>query len=111
MVTQNTTDTASAGQNSGETLVIFRKWSNGDIVALFPLKPECRQGYLCSCYEHVGQHGACDPLITRDTKAATPEEYASLARELRLIGYVLRIGKRVPRNAMDVRRVKLRAMR
>ncbi len=110
MVTQKTTETAHAGQNSGETLVIFRKWSNGDIIALFPLEPCDNAGIYCSSYERVGQHH-CSATDLPNTEPATPGEYASLLRELRSIGYVLRIGKRVPRNAIDVRRAKLSAMR
>lgn len=109
MTTQHTTK-ATACQNSGETLVIFRKWSNGDIIALFPLEPGDCSGVYCMSYEQIGQHGQAATDLP-NTEPATPEEYSNLARELRSIGYVLRIGKRVPRNAMDVRRAKLRAMR
>lgn len=110
MVTHEQQEKATGCQNSGKTLVIFRKWSNGDIIALFPLEPGDCNGVYCMSYEQIGQHGQAATDLP-STEPATPEEYASLARELRSIGYVLRIGKRVPRNAMNVRRAKLRAMR
>lgn len=49
-------------------------------------------------------------MIVREGKMASSKEYAPLARELRQIGYKLKIGKRVPRNALEIRREKLTAM-
>ena len=63
------------------TKVVFRKFPNGDILALFPEVPET--GYTCSCYMHIGQHGGADYThCIRLTKPASPEEYADLKREL-----------------------------
>ena len=61
--------------------VIFRKWSNGDIIALFPYEIE-NGGHIMS-YEHIGQHGAAnyDHVISK-TKPATQEEYQPLLNEL-----------------------------
>jgi hypothetical protein len=37
---------------------------------------------------HVGQHGACDTIgISSETTLATPDEYASLKRELESAPY------------------------
>jgi hypothetical protein len=57
--------------------VVFRVWpkkEGGGVIALFPT--------LGESYEHMGGHGSYDPGIVNRTKAAKPEEYASLRREL-----------------------------
>jgi hypothetical protein len=95
------------------TPVIFRKWpksEGGDIIALFPTEPGTNDPYDCSSYEHVGQHGSADPngLISR-TKAATPEEYADLKKELKQIGYKdLVVYQRLQNDWVDVRRAKIK---
>lgn len=91
-----------------KTRVIFRKWPDGAIIALFPLIPDDRRGYTCVSYEHVGQHGgADDTAVVRLTKPAKPAEFAALAAELRGRGYVLDIRARVPRDALEKRRAYL----
>ena len=71
-----------------KTKVVFRKFNKGgDIIAMFPQIPATRDGYLCESYQHIGQHGAADPMIVHDTTLAKPSEYASLLRELKSIGY------------------------
>jgi len=76
------------------TAVVFRRWRNGDIIALFPEQAADRRGH-CDSYEHVGQHGGADyDGVVAVTRPATPAEYADLARELTTIGYNLRIVKR-----------------
>jgi hypothetical protein len=75
--------------------VIFRKFPDGDIIALFPEIAVDNTGYKCESYMHVGQHGAADTEIVRNTKLATPDEYAVLQDELeRVVGYDLKIIKR-----------------
>lgn len=91
-----------------KTLVIFRKFNSGDILALFPLVPSSNNGYECLSYMRVGQHSSVDPLLCRTMDAARPAEYADLAQELRQIGYDLKIGKRVPRNSLEIRRNKIK---
>ena len=84
------------------TIVVFRKWHDdgyiGDgIIALFPeLTDEI--GKVLS-YEHVGQHGdASYNHVIYNSRAATPEEYAALKRELESppYGYKLAVRKRRP---------------
>lgn len=80
------------------TIVVFRKWRNGDIIALFPELPE-RNGLsvFCSSFEHIGQHGPADYRgVVRQTTPATPEEYADLKAELEAAPYhyILRVAKR-----------------
>ena len=71
------------------TKVIFRKWrDNGEIIALFPMIAADNTGYLCSSYEHVGQHGGALPdCVQRQTVLAKPAEYRELMQELHQIGY------------------------
>ena len=40
--------------------VVFRRWQNGDVIALFPELPADLYGEYCDAYEHVGQHGGAD---------------------------------------------------
>lgn len=77
------------------TTVIFRKYTpENEVLALFPY--EHAGGRFCTCYQHIGQHGACDgPGVVGDTVPATPEEYADLKNELEGLGYVLDIKKRI----------------
>lgn len=66
--------------------VAFRKFRDGEIIALFPELEEGRG--LCASYMHIGQHGAADYLGVIDmTKRATWEEFFELLDELRAIGY------------------------
>lgn len=65
--------------------VVFRKFSDGDVIALFcNSAPDCRPGFVMS-YMHVGQHGEACRDIGRNIKLASPEEYADLKRELESI--------------------------
>lgn len=74
--------------------VVFRRYGNGEIIALFP--DQIASGvYLCNSYMHVGQHGAADyTRVVSQTKPAKPEEYQTLATELAQIGYKLETRKR-----------------
>jgi len=65
------------------TPVIFRKYSDGEIIALFPFHAGNNDGYTCQSFIHVGQHGSADPQrVMGMTKPATEDEAADLAREL-----------------------------
>jgi hypothetical protein len=83
-----------------KTAVVFRVWNhkpdkgfNGDVIALFPYQKE--YGGRVMSYERVGQHGGADYSgVIECSRAAKPEEFASLARELESIGYSLRILQR-----------------
>lgn len=80
------------------TKVVFRKFKDGDIIAVFP---EISYNYVhIMSYQHVGQHGDCVPWIASFTKPATPKEYAPLLKELKAIGYTnIRVMKRINQNA------------
>lgn len=65
-----------------KTKVIFRYWEN-DVIAIFPEDADSPNPRYCESYQHVGGHGSCDPnAIVEVSRPATPEEYASLKREL-----------------------------
>ena len=90
------------------THVIFRKWHNGEIIALFPYEPGTMDPWTCQSYEHIGQHGAASVSLTSAyTRTTKPEEYVELKRELERIGYNLIVLKRLPANSVNVRRAKL----
>jgi len=74
-----------------ETLTIFRKFKEGEIIALFPEIKWDHDGYFCTSYMHLGQHGSAEYAIISITKPATPEEYSDLKTELESIGYNLKI--------------------
>lgn len=75
------------------TDVIFRKFKDGDVIALFPTLIGTNSVYTCLNYMHVGQHGTGQASII-DTYPVTESEYEPLAKELQSIGYVLNIRKR-----------------
>lgn len=71
--------------------VIFRKFLNGEIIALFPEEINYHNNMVGS-YMHIGQHGDADYKgIITDTQPATNGEYNDLLRELESIGYDLQI--------------------
>ncbi|MCK9525970.1 MAG: hypothetical protein M0R49_08585 [Limnochordia bacterium] len=77
------------------TVVIFRKYNNGTVIAIFPEIPSTSDPYTCMSYEHVGQHGPCSIDIVSITKPAQWEEYDSLMEELKSIGYHLKVRNRL----------------
>ena len=93
-------------------IVIFRRFPDGDIIALFPYLPaECLDAWPCQSYMHVGQHGAADPRIVYDTRPARPHEYAALKTELEQIGYRLAVRRRLPGDAHGRRKAAITAAR
>lgn len=95
-----------------ETPVIFRKWPEGDIIALFPTQLGTCDPYTCGSYEHVGQHGPADPVgVVRRTKPAKPGEYADLLAELESIGYDdLKVVQRLSPDYLSARKSQLSEM-
>lgn len=74
--------------------VLFRMArENGEdyLTAVFPCEPAEYAGYKMSCYAHVGQHGSCSHDWYQTTRAAKPEEYADLKRELEAAPYRYRL--------------------
>lgn len=64
--------------------VSFRVFDDGDVIALWP---EVSAPGLISSYMHVGQHSGASADLIKELRAATVEEKAALAAELRSIGY------------------------
>ena len=91
--------------------VVFRRWRDGDeIIALFPGIPTDLYGQFCEAYEHVGQHGGADYQgVIQATKPVSDEDAASLAAEMRRIGYSLTIIKRASPTHHERRRAAARA--
>jgi hypothetical protein len=82
------------------TEVIFRRFKEGDAIALFPYDiATLHEGYVNS-YQHIGQHSGADLGIIKETKPASLSEsdIAMLYNELTNIGYNLKIIKRVNYN-------------
>jgi len=87
---------------------IYRKWPNGEIIALFPQIASDEFGYYCESYIHVGQHGRAYPrLVVRQTKLATPSEYKDLDDELRGLGYIPIPAKRFTQKDFEIRKTQI----
>jgi hypothetical protein len=70
-----------------KTVMIFRKYKNGEVIALMPYEIADMQGHIMS-YMHQVQHCATDYNgVVSQTKLAKPEEYAELLKELEWVGY------------------------
>lgn len=81
-------------KDTEKTVVVFRRYKEGDIIALFPLDINYPDG-CCESYQHIGQHGAADYYhVVKGTKPAQPFQYANLQRELEGRGYNLEIRSR-----------------
>lgn len=104
-------------QDDDETPVLFRAERSGDfkgdVTAVFPTLPGTNEFWTASCYAHIGQHGSCSKDWYWTTRPATPEEYASLKRELESapFGYRLKIVKRWTKYHDAARRAELNHMR
>lgn len=75
------------------TKTIFRKYLDGDIIALFVEMTADSSPDNCLSYMHMGQHGSANPMhVIQDTKPATEPEYADLKAELeRSVGYIIEV--------------------
>jgi len=72
------------------TNVIFRKFNNKEVIALFPYEPYNRFDVdSITSYMHIGQHSEADyQSIMKDTKPCKFEhEYKDLMDELESVGY------------------------
>lgn len=78
-------------KDTEKTKVIFRKFSDGEIIALFPEIACNYNAYQMESYMRIGQHGAADTGIIYDTKLAKESEYADLFAELERLGYNLEV--------------------
>ena len=81
-------------QSENTTNVVFRKYKDGEIIALFPndyyYSEEDKD--TISSYMHIGQHsGASYTHVIKTTKPALEDEYKDLYNELLNIGYNLNV--------------------
>jgi len=91
-----------------KTKVIFRKFINGDIIALFPeIEGGANQKGECMSYMHVGQHSGAAYALIYNTKPAKPDEYADLFAELEGIGYNLDVKKKITKRWFEIKKKKL----
>ena len=90
--------------------VIFRKFADGEIIALFPEIPGTNNFSTCLDYVHNGQHGSCNIRQVLDmTFKPSDIECKALASELAAIGYNLDIKQRYS-STMAANRLKLMAV-
>jgi hypothetical protein len=76
---------------SEKTTVIFRKWPDGSIIALFPEDIADMEGN-CTAYMHIGQHGAADySSVIERTKPVHTKEFMELKKELETRGYNMNV--------------------
>jgi hypothetical protein len=71
------------------TRVMFRRFADGAVIALFPDIAEsrgCISSYMC-----VGQHGEASRDLIRELPEATPDEYAALKNELESAPFCYRL--------------------
>ena len=81
-------------QDKNKTKVVFlhEHETEQGIPGIYAYFPDMvHYGGLKTCYAHVGQHSACSPQYAKESRPATPEEYADLKAELESIGYNLEI--------------------
>lgn len=76
------------------TPVVFRSQA-AEITAVLPCEPADYNGRYMTCYAHVGQHGSAAWEWYHATRAARPEEYADLLKELESLGYNVKVYKRI----------------
>lgn len=70
------------------TKVSFRKFPDGEIIAVFP--EEQWGSNTVASYMHEGQHGGCDPKLLEELPVASEQERKELFQELTVtIGYTL----------------------
>jgi hypothetical protein len=94
------------------TLVVFRRWDTGSLIALFPQLPADCLGIYCDAYEHVGQHGGADYYgVIQATKPVSLENAADLIQELKRIGYRLKPITRASQRVHEARRATARSYR
>lgn len=67
--------------------IIFKRWPDGQIIALFPEQDEKHD--CCLSYMHHGQHAPASRALIDELPDATPEQAESLRRELARIGYLV----------------------
>jgi len=87
--------------------VIYRTFSildGGDTIAIFPEIIGTNDPVTCDSYQHLGQHGSCNPNhLISITRPSTFEEKEELAKELEAIGYSLKEVKKLSKKYFESR--------
>lgn len=66
--------------------VFFRKFPEGDTIAIFPDEMADLNGNVMS-YQKIGQHGACSPELLKELDIPSYEDALLLFKELEKCGY------------------------
>ena len=81
-------------------VVHFRRFKEGDVIALFPYEPGTLGPTTCCSYQRMGQSGSADYTIDflKTTSPANPEDpdVKALIDELEDIGFILETQTRAP---------------
>jgi hypothetical protein len=73
------------------TEVTFRKFKDGQVIALLPHEVSDYDGNITS-YMHIGQHSSATyNHVVSMTKLATPRDYADLLAEMESLGYNIKV--------------------
>lgn len=88
-----------------KTKVIFRKFKNGEVIALFPELPGINNVTTCLNYMHIGQHGSGKATLDGTTRAYAHDW---LKAELESLGYNLTV---VSRFSYQMDRKRIAAIR
>lgn len=88
--------------------MLFRMWRGG-VIAIMPYEPADMDPAHSLSYQHVGQHGACDPAgIVAESRPAAPSEYRDLLDELESMDYEVTVLEALPPDAMTKRQQALK---
>jgi len=71
-----------------KTLVTFKRFDDGEIIAIFPTEKWDFSGNVAS-YMHIGQHGGASIDLLKELSDANAHERIDLKKELESIGYNL----------------------
>lgn len=93
-----------------KTKVIFRKFPDGEVIALFPELPGDNSVLNCLNYMHNGQHGSGKATL-EGTKPVDKDWNGTLKHELTAIGYNLTVVSRISYQMDQKRIAALRASR
>jgi len=86
----------SLKKDKKKTVVVFRKFSEGDLIAFFPQESWEDQNtgeVLISSYQKIGQHSAASPSLIEELLPVSKEERRELKEELKGLGYNLQEGE------------------
>lgn len=89
------------------TPVIFRKFKDGEVIALFPALAGDGDISTCCSYMHIGQHGSASIDLGKRIPLASRKEYLPLKKELEGKGYNLKVITKFSSQHHALRRAEL----